>query len=422
MSKRSFTIIAVLILLLSTLASIDALYNHTGERINLNETSNITNNSTDTNHSFNRSFSADVNTDVKEAEGPKVEESTILEEELTVMMRVTVLITDEAQNIHVQTVYLPENTSVLNATELACKAQNLSFNEIKGIVTAIDGLENPELFLYDDALEQWTVAGIDHKLESSEVIGWSKENDLPAMLPDLTVDDVVIACGVGCPNVTNKVRVPIRTDGFVRASNVSVVFKVNDVITASETIECINHTATTNISFGWTPNQTGSYKLSVVVDPENTIAELNETNNYITKTVTVELPHAVVHVSSITELQDMIDVSPAVVASHGWMTIYLDEGTYIEDEETERNVKEGNLITITDKSNITIDGTGIARVGVVYTKRGDSRHKRELIRIFKSSNIELRGFAVVALVLVLALAGNSSQKALSMGNYLYCRI
>jgi len=62
----------------------------------------------------------------------------------------------------------------------------------------------------------------------------------------------------------------------------------------------------------------------------------------------------------------------------------------------ERNVKEGNLITITDKSNITIDGTGIARVGVVYTKRGDSRHKRELIRIFKSSNIELRGFAVVA--------------------------
>ncbi len=343
---------------------------------------------------YTRKAIADPDNDVPEFN----ETNNELEAEITVLIRVTVVINDADQNIYIQELPLPENTSVLNATELACVAQNLSFNESKGIVTEIDGLENPQLFLYDDALEQWTIAGIDHKLESSDVIGWSNENDLPTMLPDLTVDDIVIASGVGFPNIPNKIRVPIRNDGFADASNVSVVFKVNDAITGNETIECINPGATTNISFGWTPEQTGSYKLSVVVDPENTIAELNETNNYITKTVTVELPPAVVHASSITELQDMIDVSPVVVASHGWMTIYLNEGTYIEyeDEETEGNVKEGNLITITDKSNITIDGMGIARVGVVYTKTGDGRHKRELMIIHKSSNIELRGFAVVA--------------------------
>ena len=105
----------------------------------------------------------------------------------------------------------------------------------------------------------------------------------------------------------------------------------------------------------------------------------------------------VVHVSSIEELQDMIDSSLAVVATHGWMTIYLDEGTYIEDEETGNNVKRGSLISIKDRRNITIDGMGMANVGIIYGLQGNDTYKRELIRIVNSSHIVLRGFAVNAL-------------------------
>ncbi|KAF5431708.1 Serine protease, subtilase family, partial [Candidatus Methanophagaceae archaeon] len=340
---------------------------------------------------------ADPDNDVPEFN----ETNNELEEEITVLIRVTVVINDADQNIYIQELPLPENTSVLNATELACVAQNLSFNESKGIVTEIDGLENPQLFLYDAALEQWTVAGIDHKLESSEVIGWSKENDLPAMLPDLTVDDLLIASGVGFPNITNKVRVPIRNDGFADASNVSVVFKVNDAITGNETIECINRGATTNISFGWIPEQTGIYKLSVVVDPQNIIAELNKTNNSITKNVTVELPPPVVHVSSIAELQDMIDLSPAIVASHGWMTIYLDEEGIYKETLEDIGFKHIEVIKLTAKQNLSIISEN--QDVVITIKEADVAfaHPRargvDVISISNSSNLELRGFAVEVL-------------------------
>ena len=42
------------------------------------------------------------------------------------------------------------------------------------------------------------------------------------------------------------------------------------------------------VSFkGWMANQTGDYTITITVDPDNIVDELNETNNKYTKNVTV---------------------------------------------------------------------------------------------------------------------------------------
>ena len=312
-----------------------------------------------------------------------------------VMISTTVVIKDAGGILHVSNVTIFED-SLINATKLACEQLNITF-EYDGENITIDGLCNPLVFLYNKTEEKWTNISTNYTLNYSDIIGWSDAYNLPRMRPDLTPENIRITSfhGKVYANVTNEIQVKILNDGNLNASNFSVVLKANDVFIDNETIEHINRTDATNISFGWIPNQTGNYTLSVEIDPEDKIAELNEINNNITKNVTAELLPPVVHVSSIAELQNVIDVSPVVVATYGWMTIYLDEGTYIEYEDT-GHVREGNLISIKDKRNITIESEGMVKVGVIYTVQGCSKYKRELIRIVNSSNIELRGFSVEA--------------------------
>ena len=316
------------------------------------------------------------------------------EDEISVMMRVTVVIKDDAQNIHIQTLSLQEHESVLVATEIACEVLNLSFNSTEGLVTGIDGLDSPKIFLYDYSLEFWNETEISHKLEDGDCIGWGKANDLPAMLPDITVNELIIADGAAYPNITTEILVEVLNNGFAEASNVSVVFKANDVLIGDETITHINRTDTVNITFGWKPTQIGDYTLSVDVDPGNKISELNETNNYITKNVTVELPPPVVHVSSIVALQDMIDVSPAVVANHGWMTIYLDDDGIYEETLESIGLDHVKVISLTDKRNLSIisENKDVA----ISIKEADVAFGAgvDVISISNSSNLELRGFIV----------------------------
>jgi parallel beta-helix repeat protein len=105
----------------------------------------------------------------------------------------------------------------------------------------------------------------------------------------------------------------------------------------------------------------------------------------------------VVHVSSIEELQDMIDRSPAVVATHGWMTIYLDKGRY---EETVEDIgfKHRKVIELADKRNISIIGR--TKDVAITIKESDEAfaHSKgvDVISITNSSNLELRGFTVEA--------------------------
>lgn len=73
------------------------------------------------------------------------------------------------------------------------------------------------------------------------------------------------------------------------ASNIKVVFKVDGNKMGSKIIDYLNSTETKTASFTWKASA-GTHTLTAVVDPDNTIDELDETNN--TKSVTVSVQSA----------------------------------------------------------------------------------------------------------------------------------
>ena len=313
-------------------------------------------------------------------------------------IRVIVAIKDVNETMHIKELFLPQNaeSKALNITEKACDALNILFN-YDGENVTIDGLVNPAVFLYNRTSDNWSSVPRNRYLDDGDIIGWSDTGEFTTIQPDLIPSDIMVTSfgSVLYSNSTNTIKAAIENIGILGVSNFTCVLKADNETVDEEEIERLNAMNNITVSFVWAPDRTGDYALAVEVDSEDNVSESNEANNIITKNVTVELPPAVVYVSSIEELQDMIDVSPVAVANHGWMTIYLDEGTYIEYEDT-GHVREGNLISIKDKRNITIEGEGMVKVGVIYTVQGYSKYKRELIRIVNSSNIELRGFSVEA--------------------------
>jgi hypothetical protein len=68
-------------------------------------------------------------------------------------------------------------------------------------------------------------------------------------------------------------------------ANVTLYINGNAVQTAQ--ISGLNPNETTTVTLAWTPNATGSYTTTVVVDPENAIDEINENNNSYSLTVEV---------------------------------------------------------------------------------------------------------------------------------------
>jgi hypothetical protein len=67
----------------------------------------------------------------------------------------------------------------------------------------------------------------------------------------------------------------------------NVTLYVNDTVVDVKKVENLDEGESTNVSFLWAPNATGSYVLNVTADVENVVKETNETNNSKTLDVTV---------------------------------------------------------------------------------------------------------------------------------------
>ncbi len=316
---------------------------------------------------------ADSNDEVTESN----ETNNELGIEISVLMRITIVIKDSSEKIHVQDLSLKANVSILNATAIACEKQNITFDLNDGNIT-IDGLDNPKVFLYNKKSEKWNETGIDHELKDLDIIGWSGEDDLPLMLPDITPENITVVSfgGTLYTNVTNEIEVNIRNKGLVNASNFTSVFKVNDKSVAEIEIESLNRMEEKTNSFNWIPDHTGNYTLSVEVDPQNNISESNETNNNISiGNVTVRA------VSIITVPTDYLTIQEAIDAAPPGSRIFIEDGEYpINDNEHAIRIENKNLLWI----------IGDVDVKLIASSGGLS----DLITIKSSEQITLSGFTV----------------------------
>ena len=318
-------------------------------------------------------------------------------------IRVIVAIKDVNETMHIQELFLPQNAEsmALHVTEKACDALNILFNYDGGNVT-IDGLVEPAIFLYNRSLNNWSRIPLNRYLANGDIIGWSGTGGFTAVQPDLIPGDIGVTSfgSVLYPNTTNRIEVTIENIGILDVSNFTCVLKADNETVDEVEIERLNAMNNINVSFVWMPNRTGDYLLAVEVDSKDDISESNEANNIITKNVTVKLPPAVVHVSSIEELQDVIDFSPVVVANHGWMTIYLDEGVYEKIVDLPEQWKHIEVIALKGKRNLTIAGenkNAIISIKAATIGTNEDFPGAEVISISNSTNLELRGFTVEVL-------------------------
>jgi outer membrane protein assembly factor BamB/Fe-S cluster assembly iron-binding protein IscA len=80
----------------------------------------------------------------------------------------------------------------------------------------------------------------------------------------------------------------IRNDGGENASSFNVSLKLGEALIGTKTVDALNIDEEKNVDFTWTPTSTGTFNLTITVDPENAIDEFDETNNAMTVMVTVE--------------------------------------------------------------------------------------------------------------------------------------
>ncbi len=98
--------------------------------------------------------------------------------------------------------------------------------------------------------------------------------------PDLSLPDgVEVEVDLPVTGAPVTVNATIENDGAVAAYDVAVRFLVDGARTNTTTIAELDAGATTVVSFLWTPDAIGDYNLTVTVDVNDTIVEMDETNN-----------------------------------------------------------------------------------------------------------------------------------------------
>ena len=299
--------------------------------------------------------------------------------EMAVLMQVTVIIKDANEDIHILDLPLKGNESITDVTATACKKLNCVF-DVGGANVIIDGLTNPELFLYDNTNEEWREISITHNLVDMDIIGWSGKDDLPPMLPDIAPEKIRIASfdGIVYLNMKNELEVNIKNNGLVNVSALNCVLNANGKFVSKQEIESLHRQDEKTILFYWVPKLPGNYTLSIVADPEDKIEEVNATNNNISVNVTVDEPIRVL--PDYQKIQETIDAAPP-----GCMIIIEDGDCRID------NINNG--ITIENKSYLLITGSKDAKVRLTAKER-NPKEDVEIFKIINSENITLSGFTI----------------------------
>jgi len=107
-------------------------------------------------------------------------------------------------------------------------------------------------------------------------------------LPDLMVKSVDLKPSKPVVGKECVVNVRIMNIGKADAGLFEVSLKVNNTAVQTRTVEGLKVNETADLSFSCEPQKQGDYELTVVIDPDGKIYELNKDNNILCITTTVK--------------------------------------------------------------------------------------------------------------------------------------
>jgi subtilase family serine protease len=143
--------------------------------------------------------------------------------------------------------------------------------------------------------------------------------------PDLTPETIVVTPTEPEAEETCSVTVTIKNIGRADAGAFNVRLEVDGVAVQTLTVDGLAINQTGTVVFSWTPTTQGTYDLTAVVDPENAVTELDETNNVLSESVTV-LPKPL----------------PDLTAAFTNLPTSFQEGTAYQITVTVQNIGTGN--------------------------------------------------------------------------------
>ncbi|MEM2889713.1 MAG: CARDB domain-containing protein, partial [Candidatus Bathyarchaeia archaeon] len=104
---------------------------------------------------------------------------------------------------------------------------------------------------------------------------------------DLTITSIEVTPEQPHAEEAVTVTVTVKNIGKADVNVFTVRLSVNGVTLQTLTVDGLTVDQTRAVSFSWTPAAQGTYTLTAVVDPENAVEELVETNNELSTSVTV---------------------------------------------------------------------------------------------------------------------------------------
>ena len=110
--------------------------------------------------------------------------------------------------------------------------------------------------------------------------------DWPQPYPDLFVESIYYS-PTPVQNASSTVYAQVRNIGRSDASNVQVNFYDDGVLMSTQTISNLPSGATSTPYVSWTPSYSNTHKITVKVDENNEITEVNDANNHASKNVYV---------------------------------------------------------------------------------------------------------------------------------------
>jgi len=182
----------------------------------------------------------------------------------------------------------------------------------------------------------------------------------------------------------DDIYVTVKNTGIRDIDLFNLSFDVNETLVDTITISSLPAGENTAVHFTWTPADTANYAVSITADPENQLNESNRDNNKITKNVNVT-PVSIIHVpDDYSTIQDAID--------------HAKPHTFIYIRDGEHWLSTGDQyspITIDDKHYLKLIGSSKCAKIMIRTAF-INKPGLDMIRIFNSSQIELRGFTAEA--------------------------
>lgn len=112
---------------------------------------------------------------------------------------------------------------------------------------------------------------------------------LPELIeyPDLTPESIVVEPAEPEEGETFNILVTIKNVGRADSNATNVRVEFNGVVIQTYTVDALAVNGTSTEVIIWTSTTSGTYDITVIVDPENALVELDETNNELSESVTV---------------------------------------------------------------------------------------------------------------------------------------